>query len=53
MKIDKEEKYILDALEAGNLKLATPSKEEVEAIKSVAKKRAHDLTENKLRISPQ
>ena len=36
MKPDKEEKYILDALESGNLKLSTPSREEIEAIKTAA-----------------
>ena len=36
MKYDKEEKYILDALESGNIKLSTPSKEEIESIKAAA-----------------
>ena len=36
MKMDKEEKYLLDALEAETIELATPSKEENEAIKSAA-----------------
>lgn len=36
MKYDKEEKYILDALESGNLKLSTPSEEEIESIKAAA-----------------
>lgn len=38
MKQDKEEKYILDALESGKMKLSTPSKEEIEAIKTAADK---------------
>ncbi len=36
MKHSKEEKYILDALEKGKIKLAAPSKSEIEAIKSAA-----------------
>ena len=36
MKHDKEEKYIIDALEKGNMKLSTPSKREIEAIKAAA-----------------
>ncbi len=36
MKYDKEEKYILDALESGKMKLSTPSKKEIEAIKATA-----------------
>jgi len=36
MKHNKEEKYILAALENGKIKLATPSKAEVKAIKSAA-----------------
>ena len=36
MKYDKEEKYILDALESGRMKLATPSKKEIESIKTAA-----------------
>ncbi len=36
MKHDKEEKYILDVLESGKMKLSTPSKREVEAIKTAA-----------------
>ena len=36
MKYDKEEKGILDALEKGNMKLAAPSKQEIEAIKTAA-----------------
>ncbi|MFH1103016.1 MAG: hypothetical protein V1714_04530 [Pseudomonadota bacterium] len=36
MKYDKEEKYILDALGSGKMKLATPSKKEIEAIKTAA-----------------
>jgi predicted DNA binding CopG/RHH family protein len=38
MKYDKEEKIIVDAYEKGNLKLAKPSKKEIEAIKATAKK---------------
>ncbi len=36
MKCDKEEKYILDVLESGKMKLSTPSKKEIEAIKATA-----------------
>ncbi len=36
MKHDKEEKYILDALERGKMKLSSPSKKEIEAIKTAA-----------------
>ncbi|MBU1085918.1 MAG: hypothetical protein KKD05_00185 [Candidatus Omnitrophica bacterium] len=36
MKHNKEEKYILDAIESGKIKLSTPSKQEVEAIKTAA-----------------
>ena len=36
MKYDKEEQYILDALANGNMKLSTPSSEEIESIKSAA-----------------
>lgn len=36
MKQDKEERYILDALENGRMKLASPSKKEIEAIKTAA-----------------
>ncbi|MCK5579644.1 MAG: hypothetical protein KAJ18_00045 [Candidatus Omnitrophica bacterium] len=36
MKHDSEEKYILDALESGKMKLSTPSKKEIEAIKTAA-----------------
>jgi predicted DNA binding CopG/RHH family protein len=38
MKYDKEEKGILDAYEKGEMKLTTPSKRELEAIKKTAKK---------------
>jgi predicted DNA binding CopG/RHH family protein len=38
MKYDKEEKGILDAYEKGEMKLTTPSKKELEAIKKTAKK---------------
>jgi len=37
MKYDKEEKDILDAYESGSLKISTPSKKEIERIKSAAK----------------
>ncbi len=36
MKYDKEELEILDAYEAGDIKLTTPSKKEIEAIKTAA-----------------
>ncbi|MBU1043396.1 MAG: hypothetical protein KJ915_03235 [Candidatus Omnitrophica bacterium] len=36
MRHNKEEKYILDALESGKLKLSSPSTEEIEAIKTAA-----------------
>ncbi len=36
MKYDKEEKGIIDAYESGNMKLSTPSKKEIEAIKLAA-----------------
>ena len=36
MKYDKEEKDILDAYESGKMKLSTPSKKEIEAIKAAA-----------------
>jgi len=39
MKYDKEEKYILDALESGKMKLSNPSKKEIEAIKATADKK--------------
>ncbi|MBI5101174.1 MAG: hypothetical protein HZB33_04995 [Nitrospirae bacterium] len=38
MKYDKEEKAIVDAYEKGKMKLSSPSKKEIEAIKSTAKK---------------
>jgi predicted DNA binding CopG/RHH family protein len=38
MKYDKEEKAIIDAYEKGNMKLSTPSKEEIQAIKATARK---------------
>jgi predicted DNA binding CopG/RHH family protein len=38
MKYDKEEKGILDAYEKGKMKLTTPSKKEIDAIKATAKK---------------
>jgi len=37
MKYDKEEKDILNAYESGKMKFSTPSKEEVESIKTIAK----------------
>lgn len=36
MKPDKEENFILDALESGKMELSTPSKKEVESIKAAA-----------------
>ncbi|MCK5132228.1 MAG: hypothetical protein KAR40_08780 [Candidatus Sabulitectum sp.] len=36
MKYDIEEQYILDALASGNMKLLTPSAEEIESIKAAA-----------------
>lgn len=33
MKADKEEKFILDALESGKLELSSPSKAEIDSIK--------------------
>ena len=38
MKYDKEEKAIIDAYEKGKMKLSTPSRKEIEAIKATAKK---------------
>ena len=38
MKYDKEEKTIIDAYRRGRMKLSTPSKNEIEAIKATAKK---------------
>ena len=38
MKYDKEEKAILDAYEKGNMKLSSPSKKEIQAIKATAKR---------------
>ena len=38
MKYDKEEKAIIDSYEKGEMKLSTPSKKEIEAIKATAKK---------------
>jgi predicted DNA binding CopG/RHH family protein len=38
MKYDKEEKNILDALKSGDMQLSTPSKEEIESIKTAADK---------------
>jgi len=37
MKYDKEEKTILDAYKKGRMTLSTPSKKEIEAIKTAAK----------------
>ena len=37
MKYDREEKDILNAYESGKMELSTPSKEEVESIKAIAK----------------
>ncbi len=36
MKYDKEEKELLDAYESGKMKLSTPSKKEIDAIKATA-----------------
>ena len=36
MKYNKEEKYILDALESGKMQLSTPSKKEIDTIKTAA-----------------
>ncbi len=38
MKYDKEEKTILEAYKKGKMKLSTPSKKEIEAIKATARK---------------
>lgn len=38
MKYDKEEKAIVDAYKKGKMKLSTPSKKEIEAIKATARK---------------
>ncbi len=38
MKYDKEEKAIVDAYEKGKLKLSSPSKKEIEAIKATARR---------------
>ena len=38
MKYDKEEKTILGAYERGRMKLSTPSRREIEAIKATAKR---------------
>jgi predicted DNA binding CopG/RHH family protein len=38
MKYDKEEKAIIDAYEKGNMKLSSPSKKEIQAIKATAKR---------------
>ncbi|MBM4341325.1 MAG: hypothetical protein FJ110_17480 [Deltaproteobacteria bacterium] len=38
MKYDREEKGIINAYEKGRMKLFTPSKKEIEAIKATAKK---------------
>ena len=37
MKYDREEKDILDAYESGKMKLSSPSKKEIQAIKAIAK----------------
>ena len=37
MKYDKEEQYIVEALEEGKIKLSTPSKKAIESIKTAAK----------------
>jgi predicted DNA binding CopG/RHH family protein len=38
MKYDKEEEIILNAYEKGKMKLSTPSRKEIEAIKATAKR---------------
>ncbi|MBI4691299.1 MAG: hypothetical protein HY754_13705 [Nitrospirae bacterium] len=38
MKYDKEEKAIVDAYAKGKMKISTPSKKEIEAIKATARK---------------
>ena len=38
MKYDKEEKTIVDAYEKGKMKLSSPSKKEIEAIKATARR---------------
>ena len=38
MKYDKEEKAIIDAYEKGKMKLSTPARKEIEAIKATAKR---------------
>ena len=37
MKFDKEEKSIIDAYEKGKIKLSTPSKKEIDNVKTMAK----------------
>lgn len=37
MKLDKEEKEILEAYEGGRINLSTPSKKEIESIKTIAR----------------
>jgi predicted DNA binding CopG/RHH family protein len=36
MKLDKEERYLLDSFDAGVMELTTPSEKEIESIKSAA-----------------
>jgi len=38
MKYDEEEKAIIDAYEKGKMKLSTPARKEIEAIKATAKR---------------
>ena len=38
MKSDKEEKAIMDAYEKGAMKLSTPTRKEIQAIKATARK---------------
>ena len=38
MKYDKEEKIIVDAYEKGKMRLSSPSKKEIEAMKATARK---------------
>ena len=48
MKYDKEEKAVVDAYEKGRMKLSTPSKKELEAIKATAERKTlvKDKTNN-------
>ena len=50
MKYDKEEKTIVDAYEKGMMKLSTPSKKEIEALKATARKTL--VTDKRIAIRP-